>query len=53
MRRRPSKRHHGRNGFDDGLDDGLGLLGWVLIIGLLAVVVAVVLQILGRGGPRG
>lgn len=31
---------------------GLGLLGWVLIIALLATIVVVLVQILRRSGPR-
>ena len=31
---------------------GLGLLGWVLVIGLLATIVALLVQILRRTGSR-
>ena len=31
---------------------GLGLLGWVLVIVLLAIVVVLLVQVLRRAGPR-
>lgn len=31
---------------------GLGLLGWVLVIGLLATIAVVLVQMLSRRGPR-
>lgn len=31
---------------------GLGLLGWVAVIGLLVAILVVLLRILQRGGPK-
>ena len=32
---------------------GLGLLGWVLVIALLATIVVLLVQLVKRSGPRG